>query len=126
MDQVDSPNQDGTYSSDVSTWPVGTGIGDGSTAPQFDGTNDYNDVFSATLQGAFNGEEGTISVWAKVSGSGVWTDGARREVFRILDTTDYQELIWIEKNSTNNQLWYRYIAAGTIENVYVSSVSDTR
>jgi len=79
---VDS-NQDGTYSSDVSTWPTGPGIGDGSTAPQADGTNDYVDVYSATLASVFDTELGSLICWVRVANSGVWTDGNWRNPFRI-------------------------------------------
>lgn len=55
--------QDGTYSSDVSGWPVGAGIGDGNTAPTFDGTNDFVDIYSATFNSALDRDVGTIHLW---------------------------------------------------------------
>ena len=55
-------SNDGTYNSDVSGWPPGTGIGDGNTAPTFDGTNDYNDLETAAIFADFDGDHGTVAM----------------------------------------------------------------
>jgi len=65
-----NPAQNGAYNSNVSGWPPGPGIGDGNTAPFFDGTNDYVNPFSVTFRGRFNGAEGTVMIWAKVANVG--------------------------------------------------------
>lgn len=44
----------------------------------WDGSVAYADAYSASLAGAFNGQEGSEIIWCKVSGVGVWTDGAAR------------------------------------------------
>ena len=77
--------QNGTYSSDVSAMGIGTGIGDGNDAPYFDGTNDYCNIYSATLNTVFNGATGTMMIWYKVNGAGVYTDGTARNSFSIYD-----------------------------------------
>ena len=60
-----------------------TGIGDGQTAPLYDGANDFCNVYSASLNAALNGAVGTIANWMKVSGVGVWTDGALGQAFGL-------------------------------------------
>lgn len=55
-----------------------TGIGDGLTAATFDGTASYVDLYSPTFNAEFNGAEGTMLVYGKVSGAGIWTDGNLR------------------------------------------------
>lgn len=73
--QVNS-NQNGTYGRDVSTMGTEPGpVGD-YTAPTFtDTASDYVDIDTATLVSNFDGDEGALSAWAKVSGAAEWTDG---------------------------------------------------
>ena len=94
------------------------GIGDGRTCPAFDGTNDYVNVYSVTLRDAFDGGEGAISAWAKVSGAGVWTDAANRVIVNL--NVDANNFAQIYKPTANNTINGRYRAGGTIE-----LVSDT-
>ncbi|MGD2077624.1 MAG: hypothetical protein PVH18_04545 [Chloroflexota bacterium] len=117
---IDS-NQDGEYTGvtlNSSTGPDGQPVG------LWDGSNDEADVFTATLAGNFNGAVGTIAIWAKVSGSGVWTDAAIRAIGpRLLaNSTNY---VHIYKNSTDNQLVWIYDAAGTIESITKNPISPT-
>lgn len=81
--------QDGTYSSDVSTWPPGTGIGDGYTAPYFDGTNDSINILTADLQSAFDGDTGTVCAWVRVANAGVWTDASDHYIVNFDAPGDY-------------------------------------
>lgn len=80
VDQVDSPAQDGTYQGVTLGQP---GIGDGNTCPFYDGVNDVTDIYSATFDAAFDGDEGSILLWANVANAGVWTDGNQRVAFRL-------------------------------------------
>jgi hypothetical protein len=112
-----NPAQNGTYSSDVSTWPIGTGIGDGNTAPRFDGANDVVDVQSVPFAAALDGDEGTAAIWCKVENVGVWTDAAQHYAFYTVDTADYNEYIGLFKFTTNSQLRYRYAAGGVLESI---------
>ena len=59
------------------------GIGDGRSCPLFDGTNDFNNVYSAGLDADFSNAEGTLAICGKVSAAGVWTDAAIRNLFSL-------------------------------------------
>jgi hypothetical protein len=115
--------RDGTFSSDVSGWGTGDGIGDGKTAPDFDGTNDWVDIYSASLSSAFDGDEGTAFIWAKVSGVGVWTDGAYRRLFHL--RADNNNLVTAYKHLANNRIDFFYEAGGTVETLAKSGLSET-
>lgn len=93
------------------------GIGDGLTAPLYDGTNDYNNIYSAGFAGAFNNQEGTFAAWVKMANVGVWTDATTRRVVTI--RADVNNLVFINRNTTNNQWAGGYVAGGTNkQNVY--------
>lgn len=100
-----------------------TGIGDGRTAPLFDGTNDFANVFSASLQGAFNGAEGTLAIWFKVSAAGVWTDGVTRRLMYF--QVDANNRVRFEKSTTNNQIAAVYTAGGTAKSVLWNNAGPT-
>lgn len=118
-----NPAQNGTYSSDVSTWPVGTGIGDGNSAPGFDGTNDWVEGITATIAAAWNGSEGTLFHWLKVANVGVWTDGVRRDtMFFQVDGSNY---VMIRRSTANNTMQWLYNAGGTLEVVGTAGLSST-
>ena len=111
-----SSSQNGTYNTDVSLWPPGTGIGDGNTAPFFDGTNDYVSLFAAAIQAAANTAttEGSVSVWYRVANVGVWTDGTYRSVYSAIDDPS-NRYIWY-KSGVNNNIYVLHDAGGTAEN----------
>jgi hypothetical protein len=92
--------RDGAYTS--TTLGV-TGIGDGRTAATFDGTSSFVNMYSALLSAVYPGSPMTVAVWAKVSGSGVWTDGTFRRVLRITSASNSNALT-IRRNATNNLL----------------------
>ena len=113
--------RDGTFGRNVTTMGTGAGIGDGNTAPLFDATNDYCDVDTASLVSAFNGAEGTISFWAKVSGAGVWSDGTlRRLAILLVDGSNY---LIIAKNPANN-IQIDFNAGGTGEQGSSAAVTN--
>ena len=89
-----------------------TGIGDGRPAPTFDGTNDFNNIYSAAFNTDWNGAEGTLMVWGIVRAGSVWTDGSVRSLAHI--RTDGSNLVYIVK-SANDTVQYAYIAGGTTE-----------
>lgn len=115
--------RDGTYSSAVNGWPVGTGIGDGNTAPTFDGTNDYVDAYSVSFRDAFNGAEGTIAFWAKVSAAGVWEDGTARRFFHFKGGA--QDYLRITKSNSNNVIEWNYESGDAKKTVLKTSISET-
>jgi hypothetical protein len=108
-----NPAQNGTYNSDVSGWPTGIGIGDGNSAPGFDGTNDYVNVNTVALKAAFNTAEGSLHLWLKVAAAGVWTDGTARYAMRF--SVDGNNYIIVIKASANNTLTWTYAAGGVTE-----------
>jgi hypothetical protein len=115
-------NQNGTYARDVSTMGTGTGIGDGNTAPAFDGTNDVLNAYSATLAGAFDGTEGTIALWCRVNAAGVWSDSTERYAFRF--EADANNYVRNEKHTAVGDFRWLYKADGATE-VQVSTLSTT-
>lgn len=98
------------------------GIGDGRTCPLFDGVNDFVDIYSTGFRDAFDGSEGSVIWWSKVSGVGVWTDGANRRCVQLY--ADVNNAIQIYKSSTNNRVWAIYAAGGTSEYLSRDGVSD--
>lgn len=115
--------RDATYSSDVAGWPVGSGVGDGYTAPFFDGSNDYVNIYTSSLNTALSGTEGTLLVWFKVYAASVWTDTKAAKAVHIYD--DSNNDIYIEKAGGANRLTFRYRAAGTSSAADITSQSFT-
>ena len=60
----------------------------GTPSPYFDGANDYANIYSATLDAAFNGATGTAAMWVRVANAGVWTDGTLRYPLILKDDAD--------------------------------------
>ncbi len=90
------------------------GMGDGRTAPYFDGTSDYVNVYTAGLASAFSGAEGTMLVWAKAATT-VWTDSTTRRIFLL--RADVNNRVIVDKNwgaldTPNDQLVCTYISGG--------------
>jgi len=102
------------------------GIGDGNTCPLYDGVNDYTNVYSAELAGAFNGSEGSLMAWAKVANAGVWTDGTTKYAATVY--RDSNNRVFIAKSSSaNNCLVVAYYAGAGTANIarYVYGVTST-
>lgn len=99
------------------------GIGDGRTSPFYDGANDFTNVFSAALAGAFNGAEGTVLIWGRVNGAGVWTDGAWRRLCEF--NASPANRVIISKHLNNNTLTWAYQAGGVIEIVNTAGYTTT-
>jgi hypothetical protein len=93
-----------------------TGIGDGYTCPSFNGVTSYVNIYSASLNGVWNGGLFTISAWVRVGGAGVWTDGVVREAFHIGANTT-TNLVQIRKDNAANTLRCQYRAGGVIKTV---------
>jgi len=115
--------QNGTYNSDVGTWPVGTGIGDGNTAPFFDGTNDVVDVDSAALFAAFNGAEGSIACWWRVANAGVWTDGQWRTQWYVVTNINNRNIL--NKSNAADRMISNRIGGGVNLNEIYNGLSST-
>ncbi len=91
------------------------GIGDGGSAVSIAATGFCN-VYSTSLNGAFNNAEGTMAVWVKVSAAGVWTDATLRETFYISADAN-NEILPFLRTATNNQITIAYRAGGTLKSV---------
>lgn len=100
-----------------------TGIGDGETCPLFDGVNDYNNIWTAGLQGAFNGAEGTCLAWARVFNAGVWTDGTPRYALQL--RVNANNRIIMQRSVVNNRLSWFYIAGGVVEQIDLNGLNTT-
>jgi hypothetical protein len=112
FDEVTDPdhlgiNQSGAYTGVTLRQP---GIGDGNTCPLFDGANDINNVFSASLAAAFSGNVGSMMIWARVSGVGVWADGVERRFVQF--QRDGNNFIIFRKNVGLNTLQFLYRGSG--------------
>lgn len=92
-----------------------TGIGDGRTSALFDGTNDYANIFTASLAAAFNGAEGTVACWVKVNSAGVWSDATDRRSVHL--RVDANNRLYMNKTATLNQVACTYVAGGTSKGV---------
>lgn len=84
-----NPAQNGTYERDVAIMGTGAGIGDGGTAPIFNGINgvggDAINVHSAALNAALNGALITLVGWGIVKDIGSWTGVFRRIIELAVD-----------------------------------------
>lgn len=100
------PNQDGAY--------VGVTLGhsegpDGNPVPLFDGTNDYVNILTATLNTNFDGAVGSMAAWFKVYNASVWTEIVRYVMRLFADTSNN---IYMRKDSTEDQVSWRYKSGG--------------
>lgn len=104
-----NPAQNGTYvgvtlANDASG-PFGT------PAPFYDGTNDYCNIYSATLDAAFDEDEHSVGGWAKVANAGVWADGVARHLV-CLSWSNYAEFSTVNKEIAANRLRFNHRTAG--------------
>jgi hypothetical protein len=106
-----APTLDGTYSNVTLNQ---AGAGNVPRLAVFNGTTSYLDIYSAALNGVFDASAGTLLIAGKVSGAGVWTDGAEHQLIHIGDTAN-NNLVLIRKTATNNQLQWLYRANGTTQ-----------
>ncbi len=84
-------------------------------ATYFDGTA-YLDLYSTGLQNAFNADEYTMLIWAKVSASGDWSDGAYRRLFKLA-VSGGSTITEILKSNSANQVIAGETAGGVNKSV---------
>ncbi len=89
------------------------GIGDGSPSVLFSGGRVDLTAAMVALNLAFLATAGTIFLWGKVSGSGVWTDGVARTLFEL--GADANNRMFIQKSNLTNQLNVSHRAGGTVK-----------
>jgi hypothetical protein len=106
---------------------LGTAVGASghlTTGYTFDGTNDVVNTYSSDLNSVMNASEGSVVAWAKVSGSGVWSDATNRHIFYLSDGVTNND-IDILKTTTTNQLRVEYFANATTKTVTDTSLGAT-
>lgn len=118
---INSVNSTGS----VTTRPT-IGVSSGghlTTAYSFDGTDDAVNIYSSELNSVFNPNEGTIIVWAKVSGSGVWTDVTARSILRI--GVDSNNEIRLRRSATSNNLNVLYVSGAVSQSINVPTTTTS-
>lgn len=93
----------------------------GTLAPYNDGTSDYGDLYSASLASLWNGDEGSVFGWFKADGA-IWTDGVARVLAILL--VDTNNFMIISRTTTNNQLDFRWVAGGSMQQVLTTFSSS--
>jgi lysophospholipase L1-like esterase len=101
-----------------------SGIGNDKTAVSFPGSAAFINWYSTSLAGAFSGAEGTLIVWSKVSGAGVWSDGTARYIAR-LSADGSNDIRILRSSSNNNAVLIQHIAGGTSRFIYANSNAST-
>lgn len=120
-DQVNSPLQDGAYTG--VTLADTLGPDNVNSAPLFDGVNDYVDIYTATLDGVFDGAEGTMAIWARVFNAGVWADGTWRLALYLRE--DVNNRTNFQKAGGSATLHHEYTAGGVLDQVNSGVVAYT-
>jgi hypothetical protein len=85
----------------------------------FDGTNDGVNIYSSDLSSVFNATEGSVVAWAKVSGSGVWSDSTLRRMLYL--SADGNNRIIFQKDNAANSLLVYTIFGGTVKQTSIST-----
>lgn len=120
-DQINSPAQDGAYTGVTLANAIGP---DGvNSAPLFDGANDFVNIYSATLDGVFDGTEGTTMIWARAFNAGVWTDGSNDYALCLKEDND--NFVYLYKIAANNSFNYRYQANNVDETITKGGIIST-
>jgi hypothetical protein len=110
IDEINPPAQNGTYTGVT----LGeTGIGDTNTCPLYDGINDSLNVFSAPWAAAFDGDEGSIVIWAKAFNAATWAGAEQRFFWIRVGAT--ANIISIRKAGAAGRVSYTYQAGGVTE-----------
>lgn len=89
-----NPAQNGTY---VGVDLGQPGIGDGWTAPYFDGANDYCNVYSIRLRDTFPYAIGSLMVWFRMA-EGAWADATDRQVLSFREGGANGVYVWKSPN----------------------------
>ena len=112
----------GTYSADVSTLGTEVGIGDDNTGVTFGRTPAYVDIYSATLDAVWDGDEFTIIACCNYSAA-VNADGRTRRVLRMI--ADGDNGIIVAKSSTEGDFSLSREAGGLYRSMWGRDLDDT-
>ena len=102
-------NNDGAYTGVAlanAASPTGVGF-----SPLWDGSNDYNNIYSAGFAADWSGNQHTISCWIKVSASGVWTDSTQRMILTLYSGATV--ISQIRKSTADDVVYFSSNAGGT-------------
>lgn len=99
-----------------------SGIGDGRSAASFDGSTSRANVFSASLAAAFSGAAGTVCGWARMSGSGVWSDATNRYLFEL--NVNAQNRVSILRSTTNGVVTLAYRGGNVLKQLNTAAQSS--
>lgn len=97
----------------------------GTQAPFIDGVNDYGNIYTSNgtdgLADIFDGQEGSLFIWAKVNSASVWSDSTVRYLVHLFAGS--QDFIYIRKDNTENKLrlWYEANNAANQSNIDLST-----
>lgn len=112
----------GTYSGVT----VGNGTGpDGQACPLFDGVNDLGDIFTASLQAAWDGDEGSLLIWSKVYNAAVWSDGLYRFVATAYADEDNRLMHRKLAGADDDVIAFRHRTGGVNHDVEESGQTST-
>ena len=100
------------------------GIGNDKTAISFPGSAAFVNWYSASLRSAFDGAEGSLLAWSKVSGAGVWSDGTARYIVRLSADAN-NDIRILRSSSNNNAMLLQHIAGSTSRFIYANSNAST-
>ncbi len=96
------------------------GVGDGRSCPLFDGVSDFCNIYSAGLNTAWDGAEGSASIWLKSYGDFWTTAGAYP--FNIEVDSNNRLIIYTIGDGT---LLFRRAGGGTASNITSSDLETT-
>lgn len=77
-------------------------------ANSYDGNNDFDNIYSTTLNSVFDGSVGTLIAFFQVGNAAVWTDGQFRRVVNI--QVDGFNRVYISRTNIDNELQIVYEA----------------
>ncbi|MHC4648781.1 MAG: hypothetical protein ACYTBJ_25265, partial [Planctomycetota bacterium] len=86
----------------------------------FDGLNDFVDIYDADLETIMDKSTGTLLAFCSVTD---WTDGIFRRVGNL--RTDVSNQVLFQKEDVNNRFSMQYIAGGVAENIQVNGLTFT-
>ena len=122
-------NLEGTVARDAAYTGVTLGepgIGDGATCPWWDSANDFCNIYSASLAANFDGNEGTIFWWMKVTDAGVWADGRVRKLFLLAcGASTNDDFVMCQKTGASGRLDFLYGPGVSYKIITADGITDT-
>ena len=113
--------RDGTYSNVTLNSETFT---DGTPAPSFNGTTSKLSIPTAAFNGVYSGREITVSCWIKMSGAGVWSDGANRYITSF-PYVDGSNRLLVFKTTTTNQIQFFLSSGGVAKSILTTAPGGT-